>query len=106
MKTILCASDCLYELYDLVLLLRHSGYGVVLLGLTGLDGFSLQRVAGHSNITTTRKYVHPTPQVMKDAFKKKVQNERRERRSARKRSSNVVVMKPAVELESKAAVFK
>jgi DNA-binding NtrC family response regulator len=30
MKTILCASDCLYELYDLVLLLRQSGYGVVL----------------------------------------------------------------------------
>jgi DNA-binding NtrC family response regulator len=30
MKTILCASECLYELYELVLLLKLSGYGVVL----------------------------------------------------------------------------
>jgi integrase len=55
------------------------------LGLTGVDTFTLQRAAGHANITTTRKYVHPTPPTMKDAFQKKVQNERRDRRAARKR---------------------
>ena len=54
------------------------------LGLTGVDAFTLQRVAGHANITTTRKYVHPTPPTMKDAFQKKVQNERRDRRTTRK----------------------
>jgi integrase len=54
------------------------------LGLTGVDPFTLQRAAGHANITTTRKYVHPTPPTMKDAFQKKVQNERRDRRTTRK----------------------
>jgi len=37
------------------------------LGLTGVDPFTLQRAAGHANITTTRKYVHPTPPAIKDA---------------------------------------
>ena len=55
------------------------------LGLTGVDTVTLQRAAAHANITTTRKYVHPTPPTMKDAFQKKVRNERRDRRSARKR---------------------
>jgi integrase len=60
------------------------------LGLTGVDAFTLQRAAGHANITTTRKYVHPTPPTMKDAFQKKVQNERRDRRAARKRAARIV----------------
>ncbi len=55
------------------------------LGLTGVDTFTLQRAAGHANVTTTRKYVHPTPPTMKDAFQKKVRNERRDRRMTRKR---------------------
>jgi len=59
------------------------------LGLTGVDPFTLQRAAGHANITTTRKYVHPTPPTMKDAFQKKVQNERRDRRATRKRAARV-----------------
>ena len=53
------------------------------LGLTGVDPFTLQRAAGHANIMTTRKYVHPTPPTMKDAFQKKVRNERRDRRTTR-----------------------
>jgi integrase len=59
------------------------------LGLTGVDPFTLQRAAGHANITTTRKYVHPTPATMKDAFQKKVRNERRDRRATRKRAVRV-----------------
>ena len=60
------------------------------LGLTGVDPFTLQRAAGHASITTTRKYVHPTPPTMKDAFQKKVRNERRDRRAARKRVAKAV----------------
>ena len=60
------------------------------LGLTGVDPFTLQRAAGHASITTTRKYVHPTPPTMKDAFQKKVRNERRDRRAARKRVAKTV----------------
>jgi len=59
------------------------------LGLTGVDTFTLQRAAGHANITTTRKYVHPTPPTMKDAFQKKVRNERRDRRTTRKRVASM-----------------
>jgi len=62
------------------------------LGLTGVDAFTLQRAAGHSNIATTRKYVHPTPPTMKDAFQKKVRNERRDRRAARKQLAKMLVM--------------
>jgi integrase len=52
------------------------------LGLTGADPFTLQRAAGHANISTTQKYVHPTPRAMADAFQKKVRNEQRDRRAA------------------------
>jgi hypothetical protein len=50
-----------------------------------VDTFTLQRAAGHANVTTTRKYVHPTPPTMKDAFQNKVRNERGNRRMTRKR---------------------
>jgi integrase len=59
------------------------------LGLTGVDPFTLQRAAGHANITTTRKYVHPTPTTIKDAFQKKVRNERRDQRATRKRAARI-----------------
>jgi site-specific recombinase XerD len=58
------------------------------LGLTGADPFTLQRAAGHANISTTRKYVPPTPRAMADAFQKKVRSEQRDRRTAgRKRAA-------------------
>src|ERR1700758_3373452 len=62
---------------------RHTA--LTTLGLTGVDAFTLQRAAGHANIMTTRNYVHRTPPTMKDAFQKKAQNERRDRRTTRKR---------------------
>lgn len=71
------------------------------LGLTGVDPFTLQRAAGHANITTTRKYVHPTPEAMKSAFKKKAEGEQRDRRKvARKQSSSVVINSPATQFRA------
>lgn len=67
----------------------HSGRHTALtnLGLTGADLFTLQRAAGHASITTTRKYVHPTPAALKDAFQNKTKGERSDRRKAsRKRT--------------------
>src|SRR6201997_2014938 len=64
------------------------------LGLTGVDPFTLQRAAGHASITTTRKYVHPTPPTMMDAFQKKVRNEQRDRRAARKRVARATTISP------------
>ncbi|HWC18360.1 MAG TPA: tyrosine-type recombinase/integrase [Terriglobales bacterium] len=57
------------------------------LGLTGVDPFTLQRAAGHANISTTRKYVHPTPRAMADAFQKKVQSEQRDRQVVHREQS-------------------
>lgn len=73
------------------------------LGLTGVDPFTLQRAAGHANISTTRKYVHPTPRAMSDAFQKKVRSEQRDRRAARRKQSDrkhterVVVVAPTLD---------
>jgi len=72
------------------------------LGLTGVDAFTLQRAAGHANISTTRKYVHPTPRAMADAFQKKVQSEQRDHRAARRKQSGrkperVVVVRPILD---------
>lgn len=67
------------------------------LGLSGADPFTLQRAAGHASITTSRKYVHPTPASMKDAFQKKAKKERRDRRVAQKQEAGIVMMPLVVE---------
>jgi integrase len=73
------------------------------LSLTGVDPFTLQRAAGHANISTTRKYVHPTPRAMADAFQRKVQSEQRDRRAARRKQTarkqpeRVVIVAPPLD---------
>ena len=57
---------------------KRGHFSITNLGLTRVDSFTLQRAAGHSNIATTRKYVHPTPPTTKGAFQKKVRNVRRD----------------------------
>jgi hypothetical protein len=32
------------------------------------DPFTIQRIAGHSSITMSQRYVHPTPERLEDAF--------------------------------------
>jgi integrase len=61
------------------------------LGLTGADAFTHQRAAGHASISTTRNYVHPTPESMKAAFRKKTKSEQDSRRKALARGSVVVL---------------
>jgi site-specific recombinase XerD len=66
------------------------------LGLTGVDSFTLQRAAGHADLNTTRKYVHPPAESMKAAFQKKTKGERDSRRKAarkrKKTASSVVII--------------
>lgn len=77
------------------------------LGLTGADAFTLQRAAGHADLDTTRRYVHPTPESMKAAFQKKEKSEQDSRSKAarknKKMPSSVVVVNPAAELRALAA---
>ena len=45
--------------------LRHSN--LTRLGLAGVEAFTIMKLAGHSSVTVSQRYVHPTPQAMEDA---------------------------------------
>jgi integrase len=51
-----------FRLYDL----RHTF--LTRLGEAGADAFTIQKVAGHSTITISQRYVHPTEERIEDAF--------------------------------------
>ena len=48
--------------------LRHTA--LTLLSKAGCDAFTLARIAGHSNITTTMRYIHPQAEAIEQAFAK------------------------------------
>ena len=39
-----------------------------LLGESGVDAFTIMRIAGHSSITVSQRYVHPSPEAVERAF--------------------------------------
>src|ERR1700730_7184984 len=45
--------------------LRHTM--LTRLGEAGVDAFTIMRIAGHSSITGSQKYVHPTPESLERA---------------------------------------
>ena len=38
------------------------------LGESGADAFTIMRIARHSSITVSQKYVHPTPELLERAI--------------------------------------
>lgn len=46
--------------------LRHTM--LTRLGEAGADAFTIMRIAGHSSVTVSQRYVHPTPENMERAF--------------------------------------
>jgi len=46
--------------------LRHTM--LTRLGEAGADAFSIQKIAGHSSIVVSQRYVHPTPERLENAF--------------------------------------
>jgi integrase len=46
--------------------LRHT-FGTRL-GETGTEAFAIMRLMGHSSISVSQRYVHPTPETMENAF--------------------------------------
>jgi len=46
--------------------LRHTM--LTRLGESGADAFTIMRIAGHSSVTVSQRYVHPTPEGMERAF--------------------------------------
>ncbi len=48
--------------------LRHTM--LTRLGESGADAFTIMRIAGHSSVTVSQRYVHPTPEGMERAFER------------------------------------
>lgn len=48
--------------------LRHTM--LTRLGESGADVFTIMRIAGHGSVTTSQRYVHPTPETMETAFER------------------------------------
>jgi integrase len=48
--------------------LRHTM--LTRLGEAGADAFTIMRIAGHSSVTVSQRYVHPTPESLEQAFKR------------------------------------
>jgi integrase len=48
--------------------LRHTF--LTRLGESGADAFTIMKLAGHSSITMSQRYVHPTPEVMEKAMQR------------------------------------
>src|SRR5262252_2416561 len=48
--------------------LRHTM--LTRLGESGVDAFTIMRVAGHSRITVSQRYVHPSPEAVERAFQR------------------------------------
>jgi integrase len=46
--------------------LRHTM--LTRLGESGADAFTIMRIAGHSSVTVSQRYVHPTPEGLERAF--------------------------------------
>lgn len=53
-------------------LMRHTA--LTRLGELGVDVFTLAKIAGHSSITITQRYVHPQAQAIENAFQRLSQN--------------------------------
>jgi integrase len=48
--------------------LRHTM--LTRLGESGADAVTIMRIAGHSSVTVSQRYVHPTPEGMERAFER------------------------------------
>jgi integrase len=48
--------------------LRHTM--LTRLGESGVDAFTIMRIAGHSNIVVSQRYVHPSPEGVERAFQR------------------------------------
>jgi integrase len=48
--------------------LRHTM--LTRLGEAGADAFTIMRIAGHSGVVVSQRYVHPTPELLERAFER------------------------------------
>jgi integrase len=56
--------------------LRHTM--LTRLGEVGIEAFTIMRIAGHSSVTISQRYVHPTPEAVETAFHRLEEHNRHE----------------------------
>jgi integrase len=71
--------------------LRHTM--LTRLGKAGADAFTIMRIAGHSSVTVSQRYLHPSPDSLEPAF------ERPDARNAAKRENGEKVVKDSAKVE-------
>ena len=49
--------------------LRHTM--LTRLGESGVDAFTIMQIAGHSSIVVSQRYIHPKPEAVERAFKRR-----------------------------------
>jgi hypothetical protein len=47
---------------------RPAGCCLTRLGEAGTDAFTIMKLAGHSSVTVSQRYVHPTPEAVERGF--------------------------------------
>ena len=70
--------------------LRHTF--LTRLGMAGVEAFTIMKLAGHSSVTVSQRYVHPTPQAMERAVE---QLEEMNRQALESRSKSETRQLPA-----------
>src|SRR5215203_2207190 len=40
------------------------------LGEAGVDAFTIMKIAGHSSVTVSQRYIHPSPEALEGAFER------------------------------------
>jgi integrase len=82
--------------------LRHTM--LTRLGEAGADAFTIMKIAGHSSVTVSQRYVHPTPEGMERALERlrdlnaaKFEEAKAERRAAGAEASRVPTKVPTAQ---------
>jgi len=76
--------------------LRHTM--LTRLGEAGADAFTIMRIAGHSSVTVSQRYVHPTPESLERAFERleNLNAKKFEETQPEQASKNVVGIVPGI----------
>jgi integrase len=86
--------------------LRHTM--LTRLGEAGADAFTIMRIAGHSSVTVSQRYVHPTPENMERAFDRleKLNTMKREEAEKEAKAEAVAAGAESLRLPAKVATSK
>lgn len=72
------------------------------MGESGADAFTIMKIMGHSTITVSQRYVHPTPETLERAFERLEARNRGAAKSLRKSEERQLLTTVSATVESPA----